>query len=380
MQDSYVVPGSTSNYGSATTLNVGGASNDQALVQFDLTQLPAGTTAASIAKATLIVFVTKVTAAGTVNFSVANGIWTEPGVNGNNAPVAATSVASGVAISTAGDYIAVDATAAVQSWLNGTTNSGFIITPNMGTGVNVSFDSKESTTTSHPAALSITLVGSGGAAGATGAPGATGPTGATGAGTTGATGATGGAGPTGPAGPTGAAGAIGPTGATGTGVAGATGATGATGAAGFSINLVCNSYCSQSLLEVLVPVGDQNNPDQIAKVNDAGYTITNGIIGVAGPVGTIPPPYFGSSGITYSAGQTVPVYVQGLVNCAFDNQSIAGDLVQASPYNGGYCHDAGPTFPSSGQVIGIALSANGPESFGQPFAQTILLFGGGSGH
>ena len=83
----------------------------------------------------------------------------ESGVNGNNAPVPAASVASTVAVNNGSDYVAVDATAAVQAWLSGTTNSGFIITPN--TGVNISFDSKESTTTSHPAILSITLVGSG---------------------------------------------------------------------------------------------------------------------------------------------------------------------------------------------------------------------------
>jgi hypothetical protein len=132
----------------------------------------------------------------------------------------------------------------VQAWLNGTTNNGFIITPNTGTGVNVSFDSKESTTTSHPAVLSITLVGSGGAAGATGATGPTGPTGAngsngatgttgaTGAGTTGATGPTGLTGPTGPTGANGSNGATGPTGATGAGTTGANGATGPTGANG----------------------------------------------------------------------------------------------------------------------------------------------------
>ena len=60
-----MVPGNRSNYGAATTLNVGGASNDQALVQFDLSHLPAGTTAGSIAKATLIVFVTKLGGIGT---------------------------------------------------------------------------------------------------------------------------------------------------------------------------------------------------------------------------------------------------------------------------------------------------------------------------
>jgi hypothetical protein len=227
VQDSFVVPGNASNYGSTTTLNVGGPSASQALVQFDLTQLPAGTTASGIAKATLVLFVNKLSAAGTVNFSVANGIWTESSANGaSGTPVAAAAVASGVTINNSSDYIAVDATAAVQAWLNGTTNSGFIITPNTGTGVNIFFDSKESTTTSHPAVLNVTLVGSGGTTGATGA------TGPTGAGTAGATGQAGPTGATGPTGTNGSSGATGTTGATGAGSTGATGATGPTGTNG----------------------------------------------------------------------------------------------------------------------------------------------------
>jgi len=66
-------------------------------------------------------------------------------------------VASGLSVLAADDYIYVDATHAVQNWINGvTTNSGFIITP-AGGGVNVAFDSKESTTTKHPATLEISL-------------------------------------------------------------------------------------------------------------------------------------------------------------------------------------------------------------------------------
>lgn len=161
-QDSYVAtnPATASNYGTAATINAGGPNADQALVQFDLTALPAGTTAANIGKATLTLFVNKLGAAGTINISVANGIWTESGLNGTNAPVPAASVASGVSVSASSGYLSVDATAAVKSWLSGTTNSGFIITPNDGT-VLVAFDSKESTTTSHPATLAITLSSSG---------------------------------------------------------------------------------------------------------------------------------------------------------------------------------------------------------------------------
>ncbi len=90
-QDSYVAtnPATASNYGVGVTLNVGGPTATQGLVQFDLTTLPGGTTSANIAKATLALFVNKLGATGTVNISVANGTWTELGVNGTNAPVPA---------------------------------------------------------------------------------------------------------------------------------------------------------------------------------------------------------------------------------------------------------------------------------------------------
>src|SRR5665213_4076294 len=96
IQDSYVVGGSVINYGSATVLNVGGPGGDRALVQFDLSALPSGTTASGIAKATLILFVNKAGPAGTIDISVANGNWTESAVNGaGGAPIPAAAVASG---------------------------------------------------------------------------------------------------------------------------------------------------------------------------------------------------------------------------------------------------------------------------------------------
>jgi hypothetical protein len=245
-QDSYVAtsPATETNYGTAVTINVGGPNVSQALMQFDLSTLPAGTTAANIASATLTLFVNKLGAAGTINIDIATGAWTEAGVNGTNAPVPLLAIATNVLIATGGEYVYVDATAAVQSWLNGSTaNNGFLVLP--GAGVNVAFDSKESTTTSHPATLTITLASSGatgatgaqgpaGPTGAVGSAGATGPTGATGVGTAGATGPQGNQGNIGPAGPTGPQGNAstvpGPSGATGaTGVKGATGPTGTAG-------------------------------------------------------------------------------------------------------------------------------------------------------
>jgi len=76
-QDTYVVTGTPTNYGVAAGLQVGGAGNDQSLVQFDITTLPVGVTAANVAKATLVLFTRTVTTGGTVNIYAANGPWTE---------------------------------------------------------------------------------------------------------------------------------------------------------------------------------------------------------------------------------------------------------------------------------------------------------------
>ena len=240
-QDTYITPGSALNFGSAGTINVGGPNASTALVQFDLSTVPAGV---SVAQATLSIFANKVGAAGTVNVSVANGPWSEPTVSGTNAPpVPAAAVASGVPLAAANTFLVFDATNAVRNWLNGNAaNNGFIITPG-DTAINVAFDSKESTTTSHPATLTITLAGPAGPTGPVGAIGATGPAGSVGpTGATGPTGPQGIQGSAGVKGATGPAGSLGPTGATGptgpqgiqgsAGVKGDTGPPGLAGAAG----------------------------------------------------------------------------------------------------------------------------------------------------
>jgi hypothetical protein len=195
VQDSYVVAGSVANFGTATSLTVGGASAAQALIQFDLNSLPPGTPGSRVARAVLTLFVNKIASPGTVNVSVANGPWNENTVTGQNAPSAGAAVISQLPVGlVSASYLNVDVTLAVQNWLNGTTNSGLVITP--GGGVNVLFDSKENVNTSHPATLSLTMTneGSTGPAGPAGPAGIAGPAGPQGA-----------QGPAGPQGPTGAA-------------------------------------------------------------------------------------------------------------------------------------------------------------------------------
>jgi collagen type VII alpha len=303
-QDSYGVtsPATTNNFGTAATINVGGPNVNAAFVQFDLNTLPGGTGAANIARATLSLYVNKLGAAGTVNVSVANGPWTESGLNGANAPVSAAAVASGVSVST-GAYVYVDATAAVKAWLNGTTNSGFIITPNDG-NVNVAFDSKESTTTSHPATLTVTLASSG-ATGATGAVGITGSIGATGstgaAGVTGSTGAAGTTGSTGVAGATGSTGAAGATGSTGaagaTGSTGAAGATGSTGAAGTTGSTGAAGTTGST--GAAGTTGSTGAAGTTGSTGAAGATGSTGAAGTTGSTGAA-----GTTGFTGAAGAT----------------------------------------------------------------------------
>jgi hypothetical protein len=236
-QDAHYVPGNGGNFGTATTVTVG-ASGSIGLVQFDLSQLPAGLTSAQIQHAILTLFLDHVSVAGTVNIDTvsASTAWSELTVNGNSGISPGSVVATAAPVAAVNTFIAVDATSAVQSWITTpSSNNGFMITANA--GASVQFDSKENQSTSHPAILTIALV-SAGPTGPTGAASTVaGPSGATGpSGSNGSTGATG---PTGPAGVTGTAGAIGANGATGpagpagaTGTAGATGANGATGPAG----------------------------------------------------------------------------------------------------------------------------------------------------
>jgi hypothetical protein len=97
-------------------------------------QLPAGVTSAQVQKATLTLFLDHVNSAGTINVDTVSA--------------------------TVDSFIAMDATAAMQGWIaTPGSGNGFMILANPGTSVQ--FDSKENTTASHPATLTIALASSG---------------------------------------------------------------------------------------------------------------------------------------------------------------------------------------------------------------------------
>jgi len=220
-QDAYYVPGNAMNFGSATTVTVG-SSGAVGLVQFDLTQLPTGVTAAQVQQAVLTLFVDRINTPGSIAINLANGSWQELQVSGTNGFPATGAGVTTVPLSLANQFITIDVTPFVRGWITTpSSNDGFMLTSIGGVA---QFDSKENTTTSHPAILSVVLASAG-------PQGPTGPTGPQGP--TGATGPTGLQGPTGPTGPTGSQGVAGPTGPTGPqGFTGPTGPTGPQGPAG----------------------------------------------------------------------------------------------------------------------------------------------------
>jgi hypothetical protein len=190
----------TANSGTISNLNVGGGYT--ALLQFDLSTLPAGTTAAQVSRATLRLYCNRADTAGLVTVQPVGGAWGEYSVTFATLPSLGTA-AQVVSVGQVGAYVAVDVTTMVQGWV-GTpaTNNGLALTA--GSAV-VQFDSKENDLTGHAAVLDVVLTSAG--SGGTGQIGPTGPQGAVGpAGPVGATGATGPMGPQGLSGPVGVAG------------------------------------------------------------------------------------------------------------------------------------------------------------------------------
>jgi len=154
-QDAYIDSTSTgTNFGSLPGLNV--SSTQSALVQFDLSSLPAGVTASQISKATLRLFANTVYSPGAVNISEVASPWAEISVTYATQPSVGATVTSGIPITVANTFVLVDVTSAVQGWvMTPSTNFGLEISAQGATSV--VFDSKENVNTSHEAELEILL-------------------------------------------------------------------------------------------------------------------------------------------------------------------------------------------------------------------------------
>lgn len=186
--DSFVsskTPSKTNGVQPALVLLNANGNRQTVLLKFNLDgSLPAGVVGGNIAKATLKVFVTKLKLSTDANATItadqaSSTAWSEASVNGASGIIASGSHAIPHAISSSNlnHWLEFDVTPIVQG-LTFTAPVNVAFTLDVGNGLGVSIDSKESKTTSQAPVLDIVYA----TAGAPGAQGATGATGATGLG------------------------------------------------------------------------------------------------------------------------------------------------------------------------------------------------------
>ena len=289
------------NSGAISNLNVGGGYT--ALLQFDLSMLPAGTTAAQVSRAVLRLYCNRVNTAGVVSLQPVDGAWGEYSVTYSTLPALGSAVET-VSVGQAGAFVTVDVTSLVQGWVSApSTNNGLALTAGAAA---VQFDSKENDLTGHAAELDVSLV-SGGSVGPAGPAGATGPAGASGpAGETGATG------PMGLQGPQGPQGIQGPPGSSAGSVTGLN----YQGAYSSSTNYAVDDFVTyQGSTFISLIAGNAGNTPSLSPA-DWGLLAQGGVglVGPQGPVGATGPQ--GLAGPVGPAGSVGPAGTDGAPGAA----------------------------------------------------------------
>ena len=158
--DAYISTNSPNgNFGGAASVHIGGPGARRALLRFDLSTLPPGSTGASVARANLVIFADQAGTGSTFNVVRLNSPWAEGTVSNNSVPIFGTAEVTAVPLSADSSFAAVDVTALVKAWLNGTlANNGLALVPNAA-GSQIDLDSRENSTTGHYARLDIILNG-----------------------------------------------------------------------------------------------------------------------------------------------------------------------------------------------------------------------------
>jgi hypothetical protein len=341
------------NFGYQSNLHV--SSTSTALIVFDLSSVPSGTTASQVSKATLWLYVNRIDNSGAISLKPVTGTWSELAVTYSTIPSLGSATATFIP-TVAQQFVAVDVTSLVQSWVT-TPSSNYGIALSTA-AASILFDSKENGETSHTAKLDITLVnqgpqgiqgpqgpqGTAGAVGAVGPQGLQGLTGATGAaGPQGQQGLTGAAGGVGPQGPVGAAGAAGPAGATGLQGPPVTfrnaWSSGLTYAIGDAVSENGNSYIAIAASTAQDPATDVGSGTSgtywalLAKKGDAGATGATGSAGAAGSQGSAATIAIGTVA-TGAAGSSASVANSGTSSAATFNFTIPQGATGAGFANG----------------------------------------------
>jgi hypothetical protein len=157
-QDAYVsAKKATKNFGSKPTLLL--TATETVFAEFDVSTLPAGTSASAIQKANLWIWLGDVKAPGTFSIRRVTQPWTEESISGMLAPltVALDPFESfAVGSDEAKGWRVLDVTAFVQGWVtNAFPNHGLALVANAGAAVVL--DSKENEKTGRMARLDVTL-------------------------------------------------------------------------------------------------------------------------------------------------------------------------------------------------------------------------------
>ncbi len=178
--DAHVSPAiPTQNFGALPTLSVGNGS--VALLQFDLSSIPAGTNPNTIAKAQLLVYVNRVAQAGKIQVLPLQSPFTEGAVTFSTRPSEGAPIAASGVITASNNWVVFDITDQVRTWVASPYSAfGVAIGPDASQPAVLTLDSKESISTSQPARLQLSIAGPTGAQGAQGIQGFVGPVGPTG--------------------------------------------------------------------------------------------------------------------------------------------------------------------------------------------------------
>lgn len=146
--------------GTKTTLLVqSGDKGSSTYLKFDLSTLPNDTAGSDVAKATLVLWVSKVPTGGTVDVVAVEGSWSEETLATTTAPSVAASEETSIDVTPEmrSSFLHIDVTPLVQQWVDGVTeNHGLAL---ISDAASVVLDSKENTGTGHEPRLQIALVG-----------------------------------------------------------------------------------------------------------------------------------------------------------------------------------------------------------------------------